>query len=48
MTYVVFAYLAFWALLFGYLLGLSGRQARLNRWAEALTERLVARGRTGR
>lgn len=47
MTYAVFAYLAFWAVLFGYLLGLSGRQARLNRWAAELTERLVARGRVG-
>ena len=31
MTWYLFAYVAFWAALFGYLLGLSSRQARLNR-----------------
>lgn len=45
MTYYLAAYVAFWAALFGYLLGLSSRQARLNRRAVELAERLVARGR---
>lgn len=43
MTWYLFAYLAFWAALFGYLLGLSSRQARLNRLAAELTGRLIAR-----
>ena len=43
MTWYLFAYLAFWAALFGYLLGLSSRQARLNRRAAELTGRLIAR-----
>lgn len=48
MTYTWAAYLVVWAALFGYLLGLTSRQARLNAWAQALTERLVARGRGDR
>ena len=43
MTWYLFAYVAFWAVLFGYLLGLSSRQARLNRRAAELTGRLIAR-----
>jgi CcmD family protein len=42
-TWYLFAYVAFWAVLFGYLLGLSSRQARLNRRAAELTGRLIAR-----
>lgn len=45
MTYYLAAYVVFWAALFGYLLGLSSRQARLNHRAAELVERLVARGR---
>ncbi len=45
MTYYLAAYLVFWAVLFGYLLGLSCNQERLNRRAEELVSRLVARGR---
>ncbi len=45
MTFYLAAYLVFWAALFGYLLGLAGRQRRLNERAALLTERLVARRR---
>lgn len=43
MTWYLGAYVAFWAALFGYLLGLSSRQAHLNRRAAELTGRLIAR-----
>ena len=45
MRYYLAAYGVFWAALFGYLLGLSSRQSKLNDRAERLVERLVARGR---
>lgn len=44
MTYYLAAYAIFWAVLFGYLMGLSSRQARLNAWAARLRERLAGRG----
>lgn len=44
MTYYLAAYAIFWAVLFGYLMGLSSRQARLNAWAASLRERLAGRG----
>ena len=47
MTWYLFAYVAFWAALFGYLRGLSSRQARLNRRAAELTGRLIARAGEG-
>lgn len=40
MTYYLAAYVAFWAALFGYLLGMVQRQARLNRLAATIAERL--------
>lgn len=43
MIYYMTAYAVFWAVLFGYLLGLSSRQAKLNRRAAELTGRLIAR-----
>ena len=48
MTWYLAAYVAFWAALFGYLLGLSSRQSRLNRRAAELTGRLIARSSQGR
>ncbi|HUP01483.1 MAG TPA: CcmD family protein [Gemmatimonadota bacterium] len=42
MTYYLAAYAVFWAVLFGYLLGLSSRQAKLNRQAETIVERLAS------
>ena len=41
MTWYLAAYAVVWAALFGYLLGLSSRQARLNAWAARLVERLA-------
>ena len=43
MTYYLAAYAIFWAVLFGYLMGLSSRQEKLNAWAARLRERLVSR-----
>lgn len=43
MTYYLAAYALFWAVLFGYLLGLSSRQERLNDRAVRLVERLASR-----
>ncbi|MFN2383701.1 MAG: CcmD family protein [Gemmatimonadota bacterium] len=40
MTYYYAAYFVFWLVLFGYLLGLTRRQARLNARAARLTTRL--------
>ena len=45
MTWYLAAYVAFWAVLFGYLAGISGRQRRLVGRAEALTRRLADRPR---
>lgn len=45
MSYYLTAYVVFWAALFGYLLGLTSRQSKLNARAERLVERLAARGR---
>lgn len=44
MTWYLAAYVTFWAVLFGYLTGVSGRQRRLVERAEALTRRLADRG----
>ncbi|MDX1624079.1 MAG: CcmD family protein [Gemmatimonadota bacterium] len=44
MTYYLTAYALFWAALFGYLMGLSSRQAKLNERAARLRERLASRG----
>jgi hypothetical protein len=41
MTWYLAAYAVFWAVLFGYLLGVAGRQERLVERAEALTRRLA-------
>ena len=41
MTWYLAAYAVFWAVLFGYLLGVSSRQQRLVDRAEALTRRLA-------
>ncbi len=46
MTYYLAAYGIFWAVLFGYLLGLSSRQAKLNAWAARLRTRLAKREET--
>lgn len=43
MTYYLTAYAIFWAVLFGYLLGLSSRQQKLNARAARLVERLARR-----
>lgn len=40
MTWYLAAYAVFWAVLFGYLLGVSSRQQKLVERAEALTRRL--------
>lgn len=50
MTWYLAAYAVFWAVLFGYLLGVSSRQERLVERAEALTRRLAegASGSEGR
>lgn len=48
MTWYLAAYAMFWAVLFGYLLGVSGRQQRLVERAEELTRRLAERGTSGR
>ena len=44
MTWYLAAYGVFWAVLFGYLLGVAGRQQRLVERAEALTRRLSESG----
>ena len=44
MTWYLAAYAMFWAVLFGYLMGVSGRQQRLVERAEELTRRLADRG----
>lgn len=44
MTWYLAAYAVFWATLFGYLLGVAGRQQRLVEHAEALTRRLSEAG----
>ena len=41
MTWYLAAYAVFWAVLFGYLTGVAGRQERLVERAEALTRRLA-------
>lgn len=41
MTWYLAAYAMFWAVLFGYLLGVSGRQQKLVERAEQLTRRLA-------
>lgn len=43
MRYYFAAYAIFWAALFGYLMGLSSRQAKLNAWAARLRERMPTR-----
>ena len=50
MTWYLAAYAVFWAVLFGYLLGVAGRQERLVERAEALSRRLaeVAPGSEGK
>ena len=45
MIYYLAAYAIFWAVLFGYLLGLSSRQRKLNARAARLRERLAEKGR---
>lgn len=42
MTWYLAAYATFWAVLFGYLLGVSSRQQKLVERAEQLTRRLAA------
>lgn len=42
MTYYLAAYVIFWVALFGYLLGLTRRQARLVERADCLVERLTS------
>lgn len=44
MSYYFAAYALFWAALFGYLLGLSSRQQKLNARAARLVERMARRG----
>lgn len=44
MTWYLAAYAVFWAVLFGYLLGVASRQQRLVERAEALTRRLAEGG----
>jgi hypothetical protein len=41
MTWYLAAYATFWAVLFGYLLGVSSRQQKLVERAEQLTRRLA-------
>ena len=41
MTWYLAAYATFWAVLFGYLLGVSSRQQKLVERAEQLTRRLT-------
>lgn len=48
MTHYVAAYALFWAALFGYLLGLSSRQRKLNDRAARLRERLAEKARGAR
>lgn len=48
MTYYVAAYALFWAALFGYLLGLSSRQRKLNDRAARLRERLAEKARAAK
>ena len=43
MSYYLAAYVLFWVALFGYLIGLTRRQARLVARADALVARLAAR-----
>jgi hypothetical protein len=43
MTWYLAAYAMFWAVLFGYLLGVSTRQQKLVERAEELTRRLAGR-----
>lgn len=43
MTYYLAAYAIFWAALFGYLMGISSRQAKLNAWAARLRDRMATR-----
>ena len=43
MSYYLAAYVVFWAALFGYLLGLTRRQARLVERSTRLVDRLAAR-----
>lgn len=45
MTHYVAAYALFWAALFGYLLGLTSRQRKLNERAARLRERLLEKAR---
>ncbi|HEY7471099.1 MAG TPA: hypothetical protein VIE68_02005 [Gemmatimonadota bacterium] len=42
MTWYLTAYAMFWAVLFGYLMGISSRQQKLVERAEELTRRLAA------
>jgi hypothetical protein len=44
MTWYLAGYAMFWAVLFGYLMGVSSRQQRLVERAEELTRRLADRG----
>ena len=44
MTWYLAAYAMFWAVLFGYLLGVSSRQQKLVERAEELTRRLAESG----
>lgn len=48
MTYYMAAYGLFWAALFGYLLGLTSRQRKLNVRAARLRERLAEKARATR
>ena len=43
MSYYLAAYVVFWAALFGYLIGLTRRQARLVERSARLVDRLAAR-----
>ncbi|HUF89728.1 MAG TPA: hypothetical protein VMR66_07090 [Gemmatimonadota bacterium] len=45
MTWYLTAYVMFWAVLFGYLMGVSSRQQQLVERAEGLTRRLSERAR---
>ena len=47
MTWSLTAYVMFWAVLFGYLMGVSSRQQQLVERAERLTRRLSDRARNG-
>lgn len=48
MTYYVAAYALFWAALFGYLLGVSSRQRKLNDRAARLRERLAEKAKAAK